>query len=135
LSEYRIIIAECDYIFRFVLNNFFQNASEFRIIAETRGIDETLEKSLQLNPDILLSDFSLISEDKNIITLIKRVYPTTIIGLLLPNDFTAYQDRASFLGADFAIPKENIIEKLIPFIKEALKNRETELSSLRFNNN
>lgn len=135
MSEYRIIIAECDYIFRFVLNNFFQNADEFRIVAETRGIDETLEKALHLNPDILLADFSLISEDSNIITLIKRVYPATVIGLLLPNDLTAYQERASILGADFAVPRENIVEKLIPFIEEALKSRETELSSLRFNNN
>ncbi len=129
MDKIRILVAENDFIYRFFLNNFFQNSADITIVAETKGIEETLEKTLKLNPDVVLSDISLITNETNIIPIIRRIYPSTIIGLLLPTNLKIYEEQSTEFGADFALAKDSVVDSLMNKINKQMRNRKKEFSS------
>ena len=121
MRKISVLIADADHLFRFVLNDYFNKSNEMNIVAVTKSVEDTLEKTLQFNPQVVLSDFSLL-KDKNIIPIIKRFYPATLIGILIPDAIKEYKEKARLLGADFTVIKDEIVPSLIPTIKSKLSN-------------
>lgn len=123
MNTVRVLLVESDFIFRFVLNSFLDKTTEIKIIGEAKGISDALEKILHANPDVVLSDLTMIKTQTNIIHLIKRIYPETIFGILLPDSISEYSKTAIEYGADFTLTRDNIVEQLIPTIKSIILNR------------
>jgi DNA-binding NarL/FixJ family response regulator len=119
----RVLIVDDDDRFRWRLAQFLATVPDIEMVGEVASGHEALVNSGALKPDLVLMDVRMPGMDGVTATrLLKEQLPNLKVIVLSVYDLKEYKDAALASGASAYVIKKDMIEKLIPAIRNVLRN-------------
>ena len=120
----RILLADDNKAVRDDVRTLLNSREGWRVVAEAENGLEALEKSRQLQPDVVILDYSMPELDGiSAIPMIRTAAPQTEIVILTVHDapFTVRRDVDA--GARGYVVKTEIIKNLVPAVEAASQHK------------
>jgi len=129
VEKYRVLIADDEQLTRIGIRYFITKMAEYEVVDEAINGQETLEKILMLNPDIVLLDIKmpLYSGLEVLESLHKIKHPAKIILLSGYDDFHFAQKALKYGACDYLLKPttyENLLEAFSK-VKTMIQNEKT----------
>lgn len=120
----RILLADDNRAVRGDVRTLLNSRPGWRVVAEAENGLEALEKSRQLQPDVVILDYSMPELDGiSAIPMIRSAAPQTEIVVLTVHDAPFTVRRAVDAGARGYVVKTEIIKNLVPAVEAASQHR------------
>lgn len=117
----RVLIAEDSELMRRGIKHLLKNYKDILVIGEAVDFSETVQKTSELRPDVVIIDVGLADDAENH-DLASVVNGTNVVAISFGDDSTI-EDRAKKLGATIFIDKMDLGEKLIPALMRFLPSK------------
>lgn len=118
MGKIRVLLADDHAVLRAGLKTLFGIQPDIEVIAEAADGDDTLRKSLEVVPDVVLLDISMPGLNSLEVTQeIKRQRPAIKILVLTMHEDESYLHRMLQAGADGYLPKKAADTELIAAIR------------------
>ena len=118
MNKIRILLADDHAVLRAGLKSLLSTQPDMAVVAEAGDSKETVSKSQELLPDIVLMDISMPGSDGLAATKeIKERNPATKVLILTMHEDEAYLRRAFRSGADGYVPKKAVDTELLAAIR------------------
>ena len=120
----RILVADDNKNLRDELRILLNSRHDWRVVGEAADGHEAVEKVAELQPDVVILDYSMPKLDGiSAIPMIRRQAPATEIVVLTVHDARATVDRAIKAGARGYVVKTLIIRNLVSAIEAASQHK------------
>jgi DNA-binding NarL/FixJ family response regulator len=114
----RVLIADDAELIRRGIKYLLKNHKDILVVGEAVDFSETLQKTAELQPDVLIIDFRLIDGTQNR-SLTSIANELSVLAISFDDDPTTEQ-RARKLGATTSIDKMDLGAELIPALMKFL---------------
>ena len=106
------------------VKDFLTSSDHFDVIGEASDGEEAVSKALDLKPDMILMDVRMGGMNGlNATQLLKDELPEVAIIILSKYDLHEYREVAKIRGADGYVVKMNMVEELLPTIRQVMNNQ------------
>ena len=103
---------------------FLTSSNHFDVIGEASDGEEAVSKALDLKPDMILMDVRMGGMNGlNATQRLKDELAEVAIIILTKYDLHEYREVAKIRGADGYVVKMNMVEELLPTIREVMSNQ------------
>lgn len=115
----RILIADDNERLRSAIRNLLSREADFEICGEASDGPDTLRKTRELNPELVLLDISMPgSNGFDIARLLRQQFPASRILVMSQNDTSLLLPFASEIGVHGCIDKARLAPDLVKSIKQ-----------------
>ncbi|MBI4744453.1 MAG: response regulator transcription factor [Actinobacteria bacterium] len=119
MEDIKILIADDHPNFRKALKCVLGFEDGLKVVGESDSNQDALKKMTALLPDVILADL----EDEGVDGIrlaeeIKEISPSTAIIIVTADDNSALRERAAKIGVSAYILKEDIVDDLLPAIRQ-----------------
>jgi DNA-binding NarL/FixJ family response regulator len=115
----RILIADDNDRLRSAIRSMLSKESDWEVCGEASDGLGAVQKTRELNPDLILLDISMpLANGFDIARLIRQEFPDLRIVIMSQNDAAQLSPSASQAGADACIDKSRLATDLVKSIKE-----------------
>jgi len=114
MNPFKILIADDSAALQERLAEMLAPIAGLKLVAQTMGVNESLNAIRQLRPDFVILDLNLA--DGNGLTVLretKRVHPQTRLAIFTNVAELQYQQRCLDLGADYFLSKSKDSARLV----------------------
>ncbi len=106
------------------VRDFLAPSNKFDVIGEASDGEEAVSKALDLKPDMILMDVRMGGMNGlNATQRLKDELPEVAIIILSKYDLHEYREVAKIRGADGYVVKMNMVEELLPTIRQVMSNQ------------
>ena len=106
------------------VRDFLAPFNNFDVIGEASDGEEAVSKALDLKPDMILMDVRMGGMNGlNATQRLKDELPEVAIIILSKYDLHEYREVAKIRGADGYVVKMNMVEELLPTIRQVMSNQ------------
>ncbi len=106
------------------VRDFLAPSEYFEVIGEASDGEEAVSKALDLKPDMILMDVRMGGMNGlNATQRLKDELPEVAIIILSKYDLHEYREVAKIRGADGYVVKMNMVEELLPTIRQVMSNQ------------
>ncbi len=118
----RILIADDSKIVRHCIAELLSTDRTHEVCGEAANSDETLQKTSQLRPDLVLLDVSMPGvSGLETARLLRKQAPEVKILIMSHNDASQLLPQSKNAGADGCVDKAQIATQLLPMIQSTLR--------------
>jgi DNA-binding NarL/FixJ family response regulator len=116
-----VLIVDDSEIIRRVMRDFFEALTDWKITGEAGDGSEAIQKAVELQPDLILMDFSMpIMNGIEAASVLKSTVPTTRIVVFTMFDDALGSRLSSAAGVDLVIPKADGLSGLVKAVDNML---------------
>lgn len=116
-----VLIADDHDIVREGIRSILESHTEYKVCAEARDGEETVDLVRKFKPDILLLDITMPKRSGlDVITQIQHISASTKIIIISVHKMGAYILKALRLGVSGYFNKDNVVEELIPALSRVV---------------
>jgi DNA-binding NarL/FixJ family response regulator len=116
-----VLIVDDSEIIRRVMRDFFEALTDWNITGEAADGTEAIQKALELQPDLILMDFSMPNMNGiEAASVLKSSVPTTHIVVFTMFDDALGSRLSSAVGVDLVIPKADGLGGLVKAVHNLL---------------
>jgi DNA-binding NarL/FixJ family response regulator len=120
MNKARILIADDSAIVRSLLVEALTNDSDFEVWEARDGV-EALDKSLELNPDLILLDLAMPRKNgMEVASILRTTSPTIKIVIFTMYPESISRPLASALGVDLVLSKPDGMNQVVKSVKTLL---------------
>ena len=124
MTTVRILLADDNKALRDDVRIILNSRSGWKVVAEAENGLDALEKSRELQPDVVILDYSMPELDGiSAIPMIRSAAPQTEIVVLTVHDAPFTVRRAVDAGARGYVVKTEIIRNLVPAVEAAVQHK------------
>lgn len=119
----RVLIADDNERVRRGIANLLSNDNRYEVCGEASNASDTLQKTGDLNPDVLLLDVSMPGMNGlDMARLVRQKFPDVKILIVTQHDPQQILPRSLEVGAQGCIDKSRIATELLPTLRRILEN-------------
>jgi two-component system nitrate/nitrite response regulator NarL len=117
----KVLVADDSAVMRRAIKAFLENRSEILLVGEAEGLTETIRKSGELHPEVIVLDLHLPECSGDPANLRSVLSGAKLVAITFAPDQPA-RDLAELMGAEKLIDKMDLVAELIPAIMHTADN-------------
>jgi chemotaxis response regulator CheB len=114
----KVLVADDSTVMRRAIKSFLESRSEILLVGEAEGLTETIRKSRELRPEVIVLDLHLPQCSADPAELKSIFSGAKLLAITFAADQPA-RDLAHLMGAEKLIDKMDLVAELIPAILDA----------------
>ena len=118
----KVLVADDSAVIRRAIKSFLENRTEIVLVGEAEGLTETIRKSGELHPEVIVLDLHLPESSNDPAGLKSALSGARLVAITFGPDQPA-RELAELMGAEKLIDKMDLVEELIPAILDTADNQ------------
>jgi chemotaxis response regulator CheB len=118
----KVLVADDSAVMRRAIKAFLEDRPEILLVGEAEGLAETIRKSRELHPEVIVLELHLPQSSNDPASLRAILSGAKLVAITFAPDQPA-RDLAHLMGAETLIDKMDLVAELIPAIMNTTDSR------------